>query len=87
MHGNLHSLDERESEDCEFQDQVNERILEHLIQTIEDNDLIKKYIQKRWNLDQFIEEVSQREDISQQVKDTNDDHTETKEATREAVED
>ena len=60
--------------DCEFGDQADDRILEHLIQTIRDNDLIKRCIQKRWNLEQFIEEASQREDIGQQVKDMKDDH-------------
>ena len=60
--------------DCEFGDQTDDRILEHLIQTVRDNDLIKKCIQKRWNSDQFIEEVSQREDIGQQVNDMKDEH-------------
>ena len=55
--------------DCEFGDQTDDRILEHLVQTVKDDDLIKKCIQKRWNLDQFIDEASQREDIGQQVKD------------------
>ena len=35
------------AKDCEFGDQTNDRILEQLIQTIKDNDLIKKSIQKR----------------------------------------
>lgn len=62
------------AKDCEFNDQLNGRILEHLIQTIKDNDLVKKSIQKKWNLDQFIEEASQREDINQHVKDMKDDY-------------
>ena len=60
------------AKDCEFGDQINDRILEQLIQTIQDKDLIKKSIQKKWNLDRFIEEASQREDINQQVKDMKD---------------
>ena len=64
----------REARDCEFGDQTDDRILEHLIQTVKDNDFIKKCIQKRCNLDQFIEEASQREDIGQQVRDMKDDH-------------
>ena len=60
--------------DCEFGDQTDDRIIEHLIQTVKDNDLIKKCIQKRWNLDQFIEEASQREDIGQQVREMKDEH-------------
>ena len=61
------------SKDCEFGEQTNDRILEHLIQTVRDNDLIKRSIQKKWDLDQFIEEASQREDINQQVKDMKED--------------
>ena len=66
------------SKDCEFGEQTNYRILEHLIQTVRDNDLIKTGIQKKWDLDQFIEETSQREDINQQVKDMKEDFKITK---------
>ena len=62
------------TKDCEFEDRINERILEHLIQTINDDDLIKRSIQKKWNLDRFIEDQGQREDINQQVKDMKDDY-------------
>ena len=55
--------------DCEFGNQTDDRILEHLIQTIKDSEPVKRSIQKKWNLDQFFEEASQREDINQQVKD------------------
>ena len=55
------------AKDCEFGDQL--KILEHLIQTVTDEGLVKKCIQKRWNLDRFIEEASQKEDIHKQVKD------------------
>ena len=48
--------------ECEFGDQADDRIL------------IKRCIQKRWNLEQFIEEASQSEDIGEQVKDMKDDH-------------
>ena len=60
------------AKDCEFEDRITERILVHLIQTIKDNDLIKRSIQKKWDLDRFIKEESQREDINQQVKDMKD---------------
>ena len=60
--------------DREFGPQTYDRILKQLIQTIKDNDLIKKSIQKRWILDQFLEEASQKEDINQQVKDTKEDY-------------
>ena len=62
------------AKDCEFGEQIDDRILEQLIQTIWNNDLIKKSIQKKWNLDRFIEEASQMEDINQQVKDMKDDY-------------
>ena len=61
------------SKDCEFGEQTDDRILEHLIQTIKDSELVKRSIQKKWNLDQFLEEASQREDINQQVKDMKED--------------
>ena len=63
----------KKSKDCEFGEQTDDRILEHLVQTIKDNELIKRSIQKKWNLDQFLEEASQREDINQQVKDMKED--------------
>ena len=61
------------SKDCEFGEQTDDRILEHLIQTIKDSELVKRSIQKKWNPDQFLEEASQREDINQQVKDMKED--------------
>ena len=48
------------SKDCEFGEQTDDRILEHLIQTVKDSELVKRSIQKKWNLDQFLEEASQR---------------------------
>ena len=59
--------------DCEFGPQTYDRILKQLIQTIKDN-LITKSVQKRWILDHFLEEASQKEDINQQVKDTKKDY-------------
>jgi len=61
------------SKDCEFGTQTDDRILEHLIQTIKESELVKRSIQKKWNLNQFLEEVSQREDINQQIKDLKED--------------
>ena len=57
------------AKECEFGGQLDDRILEHLIHTIPNEDLIEECIRKSWNLDQFIEEAEQRDDISQQVKD------------------
>ncbi len=34
---------------------------------------MKRSIQKKWNLDKFLEEASQREDINQQVRDMKED--------------
>ena len=57
------------STDCEFEEQTEDRILENFIQTIKDNELVKRHIQKKWVLDRFLEKESQREDTDQQVKD------------------
>ena len=62
------------SRDCEFGEQTDERILEHVIQTTRDDDLIKRAIQKKWNLDQFVNEASQKEDINKQVRDMKDEY-------------
>ena len=46
------------SKDCEFGEQTDDRILEHLVQTIKDSELVKRSIQQKWNLDQFLEEAA-----------------------------
>ena len=38
------------SKNCEFGEETDDRILEHLIQTIMDSKLVKNSIQKKWNL-------------------------------------
>ena len=58
--------------DCDFGDTFDDRILEHLIQTIENKHLIQKCIAKCWNLTQFLSEAAQIEDISLQVHDMKD---------------
>ena len=40
-----------------------------MIQTIVNSELVKRSVQKKWNLDHFLEEASQREEINQPVKD------------------
>ena len=62
------------AKDCEFDNQINNGILEHLTQMIRNDDLLKKSIPKKWNLDWFVEEASQRDDINQQVRDMNDNY-------------
>ena len=59
------------AQDCEFGDvsQCDERILEHLIQTIENESLIQKCIPKGQNLSQFLTEAGQIEAISLQMRD------------------
>ena len=55
--------------DCDFDTNCDERILEHLIQTIENKGLIQKCISKAWTLSEFLMEAGQIEDISLQMKD------------------
>ena len=55
--------------ECEFGMTCEERILEHCIQTINNQELIKKAISKGWNLDKFVEEAGQIEDTCLQMKD------------------
>ena len=49
---------------CEFGEANDERILEHIIQTIDDKAIIHKTISKKWDLTQFLQEVSQIEDVN-----------------------
>jgi hypothetical protein len=55
--------------ECEFGENCNEQTLEHIIQTIENRTLIQKAINKKWNLDRFLEEAGQMEDTRLMVKD------------------
>ena len=55
--------------ECEFEENSNERILEHLIQTTHNRTLIQKAINKKWDLSQFLTEAGQMEDTSLQVQD------------------
>ncbi|VDI62428.1 Hypothetical predicted protein [Mytilus galloprovincialis] len=60
--------------ECEFEATCDERILEHCIQTITNQDLIKRVISKGWNLDKFVEEAGQMEDTCLQMKDMKGDN-------------
>ena len=53
--------------ECEFGTACEDRILEHLIQMINNQGLIQKAINKKWNLTQFLTEAAQMEDTSLQV--------------------
>lgn len=57
------------SEKCDFGANADDRILEHITQTISDQDLIKKSILKKWNLGQLLDAASKKEDISSEVQD------------------
>ena len=57
---------------CDFGCTFDDRILEHMIQTIENQHLIQKCIVKSWELSQFLLEAGQTEDISLQVHDLKD---------------
>ena len=57
-----------EANKCEFGGSYDERILEHLIQTVEDAELIKKAISKKWNLTEFLNEAAQNEDMKLQMR-------------------
>ena len=54
---------------CEFGDTFHERILEHIIQTIDNEKLIERAISKIWDLTRFLTEASQTEDIARQIQD------------------
>ena len=53
--------------DCDFDTNCDERILEHLMQTIENKSLIQKCISKSWTLSEFLAEAGQKEDNSLQM--------------------
>ena len=53
--------------DCEFNESCDDRILEHLIQTVRNSKLIQKCIKKEWTLFKFLEEAQKSEEISEQI--------------------
>ena len=59
----------KKAHDCNFKINHDERILEHLIQTIENQTLIQKCISKSWTLQDFLSEAGQIEAISEQMHD------------------
>ena len=54
--------------DCDFSNE-DDRILEHIIQTTENQSLIKKAINRKWSLQEMLREVHQLEDTLVQVTD------------------
>ena len=57
------------AKECKFGDTFGERILEHIIQTIDNKKLIERAISKTWELTRFLTEASQTEDIARQIQD------------------
>ena len=57
------------AKECEFGDTFDERILEHIIQTIDNKKLIERIISKTWDLTRFLTEASQTKDIARQIQD------------------
>ena len=55
--------------ECDFGDSLEDRILEHLIQTTDNQALIQKYISKGWSLDRFLLKAVQTEDTAFQIRD------------------
>ena len=75
-------LREKVQRDCEFGSTHDERILELIIQTIDNKTQIKKTISKEWNLTQFLTEAGQMEDIKRQVTDMKSEQPETEAVSR-----
>ena len=60
--------------DCNFCSNYDERILEHLIQTIENSAFIQKCLNKSWVLQELLMEAQQIEDISAQTQEMEPSH-------------
>lgn len=59
--------------ECDFGTTLDDRILEHMIQTMSNTTLIQRAIGKGWNLNQLLSEATQLEDVRLQVADMNTD--------------
>ncbi|XP_013409816.1 uncharacterized protein LOC106173287 [Lingula anatina] len=55
------------AEHCDFGENADARILERIIQTMDDKQIVTKAIQRNWNLETLIQEVSQKEDLNKEV--------------------
>ncbi len=58
----------QKAKECDFGANKDDRILEHLIQTIDNQSLIQKTISKTWTLEQILTEAGQLEDMSLQMR-------------------
>ena len=66
-----------QAESYDFRDNRKDRILEQLIQTTEDREMIRKAIQKQWNLNKFLEEANQRHHLKREVNERTKTHIKT----------
>ena len=57
------------AKECEFGSTFKERILEHIIRTIDNKKLTEKAISKPGDLTRFLMEASHTEDIIRQMRD------------------
>ena len=55
------------SKSCDFHDD-DQRILEHIIQTTDNTDLIRKVLNRKWTLKETLAEMQDLEDTSEQVE-------------------
>ena len=55
------------SKSCDFHD-TDERILEHIIQTTDNTELVRKVLNKKWTLKETLAEMQVLEDTSVQVE-------------------
>ena len=58
---------QEKSMSCEFHDS-DERILEHIIQTTDNTELVRKVLHKKWTLQETLAEMQVLEDTSEQVE-------------------
>ena len=65
------------AKECEFGSTYDGRILEHIIQTIDNKKLIENAISKTWDLTRFLTEASQTEDIARQTQDMESGHSQS----------
>ena len=57
-----------QANDCDFHDDYEDRILEHLTQTIGSKTLIRKCLSKGWTLSQFLQKACKYEDTQLQIR-------------------
>ena len=61
-----------QANECGFHDNCDDRILEHLMQTIDNESLIRRCMTKGWTLTEFLSKAVQYEDIQLQIRSMKD---------------